>query len=380
MSTNFEIVCKVKPIKETEKFIPFAVKDFSSGWQTTAIRFNMISGNNTFMGEISGGKWKDDSKNKILTRSKGTKDTKSTNITIEWNKRKDPESIAKVAGWKIYTISLLTREEQKRIEKEGTAEEKEMAAKKVHHFLEKTDMAQLMNKVLSSDKYTDAKFKISGTVDFQYSPDKQLYYRTLSVNKMYLVSDDTPMTATMTLDAFYTEDSIDADSYDEKKKYFFNCYTDYYFSNIKESRFVPMSLVIDANGDEKAVKKADRLIKTKINVFDEDSPVRKITLLCDMLNGSQERAITYDDLDEETKEDIECGLISLENAIKALGGSAYGDKITETRVREIAKAGANSSEATVYTLEDLKKLPVPEDKSENELEEDVDLFDDDDEI
>lgn len=374
MSTSFEIVCKLKEMKRTDTFTPFEVKDFPSKWQITKLRFNMISGNNQFVGEISGGKWTDDSKNKILTKSKGTKDTKSENITIEWAKRKDPESIAKVAGWKIYTVDLLSKEERQRIEKEGTEEEKAIAAKKISHFLEKTEMAQLVNKIIASGKYNDAKFKITGTVDFQYSPDKQIYYRTLSVNKIYRVADDTPTKAEMNLNAFYTADSIDSDSYDEKKKYFFNCYTDYYFSNIKKTRFVPMTLVIDANGDEKAEKTAKRLVEKKINVFDEDSEVRKIGLVCTMINGAQEKAITYDDLDEETKEDIECELITLEDAIRSLGGSAYGDKVTETRVKSIAKAGANSSEATVYTLADLKKAPVPEDAPETE--EDIDLFDD----
>ena len=67
------------------------------------------------------------------------------------------------------------------------------------------------------------------------------------------------------------------------------------------------------------------------------------------------------------------GLIELEDAIKALGGSMYGERITEYRVQSLARNSAKGSEATVYTEEDLKKLPVIE-----EVEEDVDIFGNDD--
>ena len=81
----------------------------------------------------------------------------------------------------------------------------------------------------------------------------------------------------------------------------------------------------------------------------------------------------YDDLDEETRDNIDMGLISEEDAIKAVGGTMAGNRITEYRVQSLARNSAKGSEATVYTEEDLKKLPVVS----NEEDEDVDLFDED---
>jgi hypothetical protein len=49
-----------------------------------------------------------------------------------------------------------------------------------------------------------------------------------------------------------------------------------------------------------------------------------------------------------------------------------GDRITEYRVKSLARNSAKGSEATVYSEEDLKKLPVLV-----EEEEDVDLFNED---
>lgn len=369
MSANFEIIATLKAVKDGDNFSAFEVRDFDSGWQNTRYRFNAISGNNRFMLEISGGKWKDDKKNKILTFSRAETGKKPEKLEVKWEDRKNPDIIDKVAGFKIYTCNLLTFDERKALEDEGKEDE---AKKKNHQFLEKTEYANLVKKVIDSGKYADAKFRILGTIDFQYSEKNGQYYRTLSVDKMYKVSDDTPYKAEMTINTFYTEDAIDDESYDENKKMIFNCYTDYYFSSIKENRFVPIALVINGNGDEKAEKKA-MAFKKKLTAFDDEATVRKVGLVCQMIDGAESLAITYDDLDEETRDNIDMGLISEEDAIKALGDNMMGNRITEYRVQSLSRTSAKGSEPTVYTEDDIRKLPVIE-----AIEEEVNIFDEDD--
>jgi Kef-type K+ transport system membrane component KefB len=65
--------------------------------------------------------------------------------------------------------------------------------------------------------------------------------------------------------------------------------------------------------------------------------------------------------------------VVVNDAIKALGGSMYGERITEYRVQSLARNSVKGSEATVYTEEDLKKLPVVSD----EEDEDVNIFNED---
>ena len=215
MSMNFEMVGTIKGIKETDKFKPYDIKTFDSGWQTHTYKFNVISGANRFMVTISGGKWTDDSKNQIFTFSKAEPGKKAEKLTVKWTDRRKPEIISKVSGFKIYTCNLLTFDEVTALKEEGNAEE---AAKKNHQFIETTDYAALVKKVIDSGKYDDAKFKIVGTIDIQYSAAKNQYYRTLTVNKMYKVSNETPCKAELTMNVFYTADSLDADMYDETKK------------------------------------------------------------------------------------------------------------------------------------------------------------------
>lgn len=366
---NFEIIATLKAVKDSDNFKALEVRDFNSGWQNTRYRFNAISGTNRFMLEIGGGKWTDDKKNKIVTLSKAEPGKKATRLDVKWEDRRNPDVIEQVAGFRIYTCNLLTYDERKALEDEDRAEE---AQKKNHQFLEKTEFASLVKRVIDSGKYADTKFRILGTVEFQYSAKNGQFYRTLSVDKMYKVAPDTPCKAEMTINAFYTEDAVDAESYDDNKKMLFSCYTDHYFSTVKENRFVPMTLVISGNGDEKADKKA-RAFKKMFEKFDDEATVRKVGLVCDMIDGAEAQAITYDDLDEDTRDNIDMGLIELEDAIKALGGNVMGDRVTETRVKSLSRTSAKGSEATVYTEDDLKKLPVVE-----AVEEAIDIFEDDD--
>lgn len=368
MSMSFEMIGTIKGMKETDKFKPYDVKTFDSGWQTHTYKFNVISGTNRFMVSISGGKWKDDSKNQIYTYSRAEAGKKSEKIVVPWADRRKPEIIGKVSGFKIYTCNLLTFDERKALEEKGRADE---AEKKNFQFIETTDYAACVKKIIDSGKYDDAKFKIVGTVDFQYSESKHQFYRTLTVNKMYKVADDTPCKAELTLSAFYTAESLDGEMYDETKKYMFNCYTDYYFNSIKENRFVPMQLVLKSEGDDKSEKKVAGF-KKKLTTFNNDVVVNKIGLTCTMIDGAEAVAITYDDLDDETKDDIEYGLISVEDAIKALGGNKMGEKVTEYRITSLDKRN-NKVEQTIYTEEDLTKLPVVEQKEADEDEEDVDI-------
>jgi hypothetical protein len=369
---TFDIIATLKAVKDGDNFKAFEVRDFNSGWQNTRYRFNAISGTNRFMLEIGGGKWVDDKKNQILTFSRAEAGKKPEKITVKWEDRKNPDVIDKVAGYRIYTCNLLTFDERKVLEEEGKEDE---AKKKNHQFLEKTEYATLVKRVIDSGKYANTKFRIQGTIEFQYSAKNNMFYRTLSVEKMYKVADDTPYKAEMTLNAFYTEGAVDAESYDDTKKMFFNCYTDYYFSTVKGNRFVPLTLVINGNGDEKADKKA-LAFKKMFEKFDDEATVRKVGLVCQMIDGAEEQAITYDDLDEETRDNIDCGLISEEDAIKAAGGNMMGNRITEYRMQSLSRTSAKGSEATVYTEDDLKKLPVVVEETV-EVEEVVDIFDED---
>ena len=366
---NFELIGTLKTVKDKDDFHAWDVKDFGSGWQTTRYMFNVVSGSSRFMCQVGGGKWADDAKNKIFTMSRPTDGAKSEKMEVAWADRRNEEIISKVSGFRIYTCNLLTKDEAEEVGEEE-------AKKKNHQYIEPTEYAAIVKRVVESDKYTNTKFRILGTIDFQYSEKKNQYYRTMTVNKIYKVPNDTPCKSEITINAFYTADSMNTDSFDETQKYYFNCYTDQYFSTVKENRFVPMTLIIKGDGDNEKLANA---FKKKLTAFDDEATVRKINLVCDAINGSETVAITYDDLDDDTKENVDLGLISLEDAIKGLGGNMVGNSVSEYRIKSFARSSAQGSEATVYTEEDLKKLPIKAEEVE-EIIEDVFPEDEDDDI
>jgi hypothetical protein len=115
----------------------------------------------------------------------------------------------------------------------------------------------------------------------------------------------------------------------------------------------------------------------------EDDEVRKINLACQQIDGAQRVSITYDDLDDDTKENIDFGLTTLEEAIRDAGGNTFGDKIQEIRIEKLGRGSTKGSETTVLTLEDMTKKPFKEEASveENEDEEEkVDLFAEDEDL
>ena len=109
----------------------------------------------------------------------------------------------------------------------------------------------------------------------------------------------------------------------------------------------------------------------------EDDEIRRILLSCEQINGAQRVDVTYDDLSEDTRDMIDFGIISLEDAIRDAGGQMYGDRIQEIRINKPGRGFTKGSETTMYTVDDMNKKPVREIAAKVEADDDdVDLFDD----
>lgn len=340
---TFDIVGKLSAIKDTEKFHPYEERTFESGWQNSRIRFNVVSDTNRFMCEINGGKWIDDSRNTVKTSGRSENGEKPPMIEIPWAKRFDEEEINKVAGYKIYTFDPFTFEEKKTIDDD--------AKKKIKHFISTYDYSQYMKKVLDSGKYADTLFKISGTIDYQYSEKNNAYYQTLTVNKIFKVPDDAECSAEMRTTVFYSAESTENFP-------LFNVYAANYFSSVKKSMFVPLNLIIYSDGTEKGDTRAQRF-KDLFSKF-EDHEVKSVSLVCTMIDGSDRKQLTLDDLDEETRELVDLGLMDEAEALRSVGGSVRGEKKKEMRIKSLARSKGGVCVDTDYTLDILNAKPVAE--------------------
>ena len=77
------------------------------------------------------------------------------------------------------------------------------------------------------------------------------------------------------------------------------------------------------------------------------------------------------------------GIICIFEEIKAeLGGTAYGERVTEIRLIGLMKGYSSGVQDTMYSIDDLRKKPVKQnpnaDNTVADVNADIDVFDDDD--
>ena len=397
----FEMVGKISLGKETDKFKPYSEHKYDSGWVKRRIMFNAICGDNRHLLTVDAGSFAD-GHGDVYTFSKGSVDdsgnkVKGESLKIPFKDRLTSPKLAEVAEFKKFVFDLekpnrryklekaaekikegtsLTDEELKDIELDSEAEVNdalEKSNKKRHEFISEWDFAEFIKKVIDSGKYTDKKFYIKGNADDSYSDNKQQVYESYIPLRICLAADDAEEYSTGTVKIIFNKDSLDDMSVEEKGKYYVNGYMFEYDHNRKANIPVPVTVTIPVasdDADEKTKKKVEA-IKRKF-VIDDDT-YKEIGLEVNMLNGAQKVEITDDMLTDEQKEDLDCGLITLDDIRADLGGSVYGDRVQEYQFKKIARGYSRGRVDTVYTEDDMVIKPL-----ETELPEGTeDLFDDD---
>lgn len=371
---TFSFVGSLRAVKDTESFKGFTITNYDSGWMNERLVFNVLAGDNRHRVEINAGRWSDEKKNTIYGFTKGENGKKGEAVQIPWAKRNDPTTIESMAGWKIFTVDLETFNHRKELEEAGETEALEAANKKRKHFLAGTEFCEYVNRVVNSDKTKDMKFRVNGNVTYRYSEKNDRYYSAYEVTKIYRVDDDAEVSSSVDMEFYFGEGAMDASDYAETGKAIVSGFTPYYESSLKKTCYCPVTLALRFGTDEAGLKK----IKGWQKIFNkfEDDEIRKINLTCQQIDGAQRIAICYEDLDDDTKENIEFGLISIEDALRDAGGTMFGDKIQEIRIYKLGRGSSKGSETTVYTMEDMIKKPLKEDVvEEDDDNENYDIFD-----
>ena len=386
MADLFNFCGKIALGRDSDKFHPIDRRKFNSGWENTTIRFNCISGTNRVTCMAQGGKWESDSKNVVRTLAKTITDEngnviKGEVIEIPWAKRLDADQIYRVAGFRKFTCdtgdarvryalqNLITAFENGSATDEmmkaagvdnlndaKVALEKSNAKKKV--FLSEWDFAEHLAKVAQSDKFKNKLFYISGNYDVQYNADKDKFYTNYHVNRVILAPDDAEVKTEFKIDFYFGEGAWDDSVYDETGKVILNGWVGYYDSGLKKPGFKNIEIAV--REDEKKMK----AFKRKFNV--EGDEIKCIGLTLSVIDGAERVEITMDMLDEETREDIECGLLNFEDVKREMGGKAIGDRVSELRFTELTP-NKNNVQDTSYTIADMHaaKAVAIEDVKEN---------------
>ena len=383
---TFIIYGKLAAIKETDKWAPISHRTFDSGWEMLQVNWNVLSGTNRIMCNMSGGRWMNTSKNIIKTFTAGKKDEngkfiKGEQIDIPWDKRFDDEYIKQIPDYRKTIIDLGDPNVRKSLQNivDGKAKDSDMEAagvssvdeakveleksnKRRHVFLDTYDACEFMKKVLASDKVNDTVFRISGTVDRSYNSEKGSFYDSYVVNKIEIPNDNKE-SAELYIDFHFGADPVDDSDIDETNTAYINGFSKYYDNRTKTIGFCPITLTVH---DAKKAKEMKRKLSG-------NGEIMNVGLIADIVNGAAISTITYDDLSDEDKADVDSGLLDLNEVIKALGGNKVGGKVKEFSFNRI-NPYKKKIEETIYTMDDM----VP---AKAKKEESTDLFaEDDDEL
>ena len=383
---NFEMLGRISLGKETEKFKPYSETTYDSGWVKKRLMFNAICGDNRHMLTVDAGAFAD-GHGDIYTFSKGFVDengkrTKGESLKIPFKDRLTSPKLAEVAEFKKFIIDLekpnrryklekafekikegtsLTDEELSEIGIESEADVKtalEKSVKKRHEFISEWDFVDFIKKVIESGKYSDKKFYIKGSGNYQYSDKNERVYESYVPTRIYLADDNAEEYCTATINMLFNRDSMDDMSVEEKGKYYVNGYMMQYDGSRKGNIPCPVTVTIpvapeDANDRD---KKKVEAIKRKFIV--EDESWKELGIVVKMLNGAQKTEITDDMLTDEQKDDLECGLITLDDIRADLGGSVYGDRLQEYQFDKIARGFTKGRNDTVFTDDDMIIKPI----------------------
>lgn len=405
---NFEMTGKLSISKETEKFHPWSEKKFPSGWIRRQLMFNITCGDNRHMLTVTAGCF-EDGHGDVFSFTKGGTDengnkVKGESIRIPFKERLTSPKIAEIAEFKKFIVDLelpgrryklqnmvdgiregkeVTDEQLKEVgltSKEEVDEALKKSIKKRHEFISEWDFAEFIKKVIDSGKYTDKKFFIRGNGEYQYSDSKQQVYESYIPNRIYLAADDAEESSTATFNIIYGADALDEMSVEEKGKYYVSGFMMEYENNRKANIPVPVDITIpvDPNADDKGKRRIESL-KHKFMV--DDDTYKEYGVIVNMLNGAQKVEITEDMLTEEEREDLDCGLITMDDIRRDLGGSVYGDRVREYQFLKPARGFTKGRQDTIYTSDDMVIKPIETESSDDEnLFEEENATEDDDEL
>lgn len=409
---NFEMTGKLSISKDTEKFHPYSETKYEkSGWVKRRLLFNVMCGDNRHMLTVDAGSF-EDGHGDIYTYSKpeydssGKKIKDGEKIQIPFKDRLTSPRLPEVADFKKFVFDLeepgrryklknalekikegkdVTDEELAEVGLTSTdelAKEYEKSQKRHHEFISEWDYAEFIKKVIDSGKYDDCNFYIKGQGDYSYSDKNERFYENLIPNRIYLAADDAEPFSTATMSFVFGAESLDELNVEEDKKYYVNGFIFEYDSNRKKKLPVPTTVVIpvpDKESNEDGYNRANGL-KRKFIVDDEDKYM-EYGILVNMVNGSQRVEITEDMLSEEQKDDLECGIITMEEIRKAIGGSAYGDHVKEYQLIKPSRIGIKEGiQDTVYTAEDMRVPRLEEEDKDVNLFSEESIDDDDDDL
>lgn len=351
MADTFNFYGKLFMPQSKGNFQPYSEKQSPKGWQVRNLRFlcNTDAGNQFL--NLNGNKLPDESNFLYFNTNNNER------IKIPFKDRKFPENINRVPRHQKFIVDLETNQERRNklrnaIRKINQGEDishEEMtdlgvesiseienayrdSMKLYKEFLSAWDFIDYVRKMLESGKYKNSTFKVSGRISASHFNDKD--YISYEPNSIILANNGTEDPATARVTVFFDSDGLEWN--EDTKQFDLNSFIEYYDSTSKKRQYAPYPIVISLAEDTD-----ENLLKRKKKYFEElfgvksSTEVYKLGIVVDLVNGSVKKTITYDDLDESTKQMIDFNLITLDEIRQNQSSQFRGETVQASFFKKV---------------------------------------------
>ena len=153
------------------------------------------------------------------------------------------------------------------------------------------------------------------------------------------------------LDLYYNKDCVDLSDFNDKKRIIVDGYIKQYINKDEGEKFVPQTVVLDVskfNDTEKHQKYAKMLIQD-IDIKNND--IVHLPWDCKIIRGVETEEFDVDMLTDRQKQQIECGIATIEDFTKPIGENIYEFRFFRQMLNgDFADGPVDSG----YSLADLK--------------------------
>lgn len=326
---NFTIIGKLQLGKETEKFKPYKVTKSAKGWLGHKLVFGLknITGYHSL--ELFEGYMENGSSLVYCIQKKENYSDETVKLQIKWSDRNKQEVLDQVSDYNKCTIKI--------------GDEKSV-------YIAGYDFLQHIYTILQDEKYKDELFMVTGDIEYQKYEGK--VYRKLKPRHIELVSKDTQEVSFLNLELLYTRNAVDSSMFDINKKYIINTYVAQYNSTDKKDEYFSEHTIIDlSKAQNEKQEKGFNIIRNRFAIDEEE--VLKLGVKAVLINGKEKKQITLEDLTEEERDLIDCGLATLEELSAEYGNSINGDSVSEIKIVGFGHGYNKGSQQTKITPAEL---------------------------
>lgn len=377
MPNTFKATGYLSLARKTDKTAPYEEIFAKSpdGWDRRILRLKLNTDKGVQYLNIRGFKKHDDSN--VLKFSERINSERQT-INIPFKDRFEPAAMKKVTRNNLLTIDIEdTPEHRQRLRQllrmdhpgpdvleaygvSGKSEAEDLLNDSYCsriNYLAKWDFVEKVKELIDEGKFKNLKVTVRGEIQVSYYGER--YYISLEPTSIVTASEQEESTTISNVLFYYDKDAVEPAQ--DKNSITLNGFLQYYDSKLKDTSFVPYSILYQINPQDSEEKKEKRIDYISRRFATHGNTVNVMGLLVENVNYAPKRNLTVNDLSDEEKEAIEMGDTTLEKVLASKQQEVRGEFVRANIYKEVLSKYVQRSVETAYKSSDLYGLESDED-------------------